>query len=70
MFETNQNMAERVLRALIAVVLLPAPFIVDQNAYTLAISVIGGILMFNALTGTCMIYRLMGVNTCGLPKGG
>ena len=66
MFETNQNKPERVLRFLIAVVLLPAPFIVEQNAYTLAVADVGAILLFNALSGTCMTYTAYGVNTCKL----
>lgn len=64
MFETNQNKPERVLRFLIAIVLLPAPFIVEQNAYTLAVAGVGAILLFNALSGTCMTYKAFGVNTC------
>jgi len=32
--------------------------------YTLIISAIGGILMFNALSGVCMIYKVLGVDTC------
>ena len=68
MFETNQNKPERILRFLIALVLLPAPFLVEQNAYTFAVAAIGAILLFNALTGTCMTYKMFGVNTCSLPK--
>ena len=67
MFETNQNKPERILRFLIAVVLLPAPFVVGQSAYTVAVAVVGAILLFNALTGTCMTYKMFGVNTCKLP---
>lgn len=68
MFETNQNKAERVLRGLIAAALLPAPFVLEQNAYTIGLGIIGGILIFNALTGTCMTYKALGVTTCDLPK--
>ena len=68
MFETNQNKPERVLRFLISIVLLPAPFVLEQNTYTIAIAVIGGILLFNALSGACMTYKMFGVNTCSLPQ--
>ena len=67
-FETNQNKAERILRGLISLVLLPAPFVLEQNAYTIGIGVVGGILLFNALSGTCMTYKMLGVNTCDVPK--
>ena len=68
MFETNQNKPERILRLLIALVLLPAPLLVESNAYTFAIAGVGAILLFNALTGTCMTYKIFGVNTCRLPN--
>ncbi|HCH66114.1 MAG TPA: hypothetical protein DFR83_25150 [Deltaproteobacteria bacterium] len=67
MFETNQNKPERVLRFLVALVLLPAPVLAGVSAYTIGAAVVGGILAFNALSGTCMTYKAFGVNTCTLP---
>ena len=67
MFETNQNRPERILRLLVALVLLPAPVLAGVSSYTILAAVVGGILAFNALTGTCMTYKLLGVNTCSLP---
>ena len=69
MFETNQNKPERILRSLIALLLLPAPFVVGQNAYTVAVAVLGGILLFNGLSGSCLTYKMLGINTCRLPQG-
>ena len=68
MFEKNQNKAERVLRLLISFVLLPAPLVLEQNAYTIALAAVGGVLLFNALSGSCLTYKALGVNTCELPK--
>ena len=68
MFETNQNTPERVLRFLIAVLLLPAPFVLEQNVYTIVVAGVGGILLFNALSGACMTYKMFGVNTCKIPQ--
>ena len=68
MFETNQNKPERVLRFLLAMVLLPAPFIVGQTAYGVVAGVVGAVLLFNAVSGACMTYKAFGVNTCELPK--
>ncbi len=68
MFETNQNKPERVLRFLVALVLLPAPFLLEQSTYTLIAGGVGAILMFNALSGACMTYKVFGVNTCAVPK--
>ena len=68
MFETNQNKPERVLRFLLAMVLLPAPFIVGQTAYGVVAGVVGAVLLFNAVSGACMTYKAFGVNTCELPR--
>ena len=67
MFETNQNKPERILRILISLVLVPAPFILEQSGYTYVLTGIGLILLFNGLSGTCMTYKIFGVNTCSLP---
>ena len=68
MFETNQNNAERILRILISLVLLPAPFVLDQGVYTYVLTGIGAILLFNGVSGACMTYKMFGVNTCSLPN--
>lgn len=67
MFETNQNKAERILRLLISAALIPAPFLMEPNAYTYVLAGLGGILLFNAVSGACMTYKMFGVNTCSLP---
>jgi len=68
-FETNQNKPERVLRLLVSLVLIPAPLLLEQNTYTIIIGAVGAILLFNAVSGTCMTYKMFGVNTCKLPQG-
>ncbi len=68
MFETNQNKAERVLRALLAAVLLPAPLVSGESPYTFACAGVGAVLLFNAISGACMTYRAFGVNTCRIPE--
>ena len=67
MFSTNQNTPERVLRLILAALLIPAPFVVGQSTYSMVAAGVGGILLFNAVSGACMIYKALGVNTCALP---
>ena len=64
LFVTNQNKSERILRFIISLFLLPATYFVGNSIYSLTLSVIGGILLFNAIVGTCFTYRLFGINTC------
>ena len=68
MLETNQNKAERILRILIALILLPAPFVLAQGIYTYILTAVGAILLFNGVSGACMTYKMFGVNTCSLPN--
>jgi len=65
-FTTNQNKSERVLRLILSVFLIPAPIIYEYNPFSIAQAVVGGILLFNAISGMCVIYRFFGANTCKL----
>ena len=60
----NQNNAERITRFTISLFLLPSPLIFGYEIFPIVQSIVGGILLFNALSGMCTIYRLFGVNTC------
>ncbi len=64
MLKTNQNNAERILRFIVALFLVPAPLVLGSTLYSLLLCSVGVILLFNALVGTCMIYKILGVNTC------
>lgn len=63
-FVKNQNSAERLVRFIVSVFLIPAPLIFEANAFSVVQSIVGGILLFNAFSGTCVIYRFFGANTC------
>ena len=64
MFTTNQNKTERIVRFIISLFLLPTPLILGQSNYSIVLCVLGGILLFNSTVGTCMIYKIFGVDTC------
>ena len=63
-FVKNQNSAERVERFIVSVFLIPAPLIFEANPFSVVQSIVGGILLFNAFSGMCVIYRFFGANTC------
>jgi len=63
-FKTNQNNAERVLRFIVALFLIPSPLIIGFTSYSLLLFGVGCILLFNAVIGTCMIYKVLGIDTC------
>ena len=64
LFKTNQNKSERILRFIISLFLLPTPYILGTSTYSMILCVLGAILLFNSLVGTCYTYRLFGVDTC------
>ena len=67
MLVKNESDKDRIIRAVIAVVLIAFYFAVPSsiNAAIANIGlVVAGDLLFNAVSGTCMIYRAFGINTC------
>ena len=45
-FVKNQNSAERVVRFIVSVFLIPAPLIFEANPFSVVQSIVGGILLF------------------------
>tara|TARA_B100001564_G_C20347150_1_gene537237 strand:- start:287 stop:535 length:249 start_codon:yes stop_codon:yes gene_type:complete len=66
----NQSNNDRIIRAVIAVVLILA-YLAIPSSVNNSVALIGlgvaGVLLFNAISGNCYIYRMLGVNTCPLP---
>ena len=66
MFETNQNMSERIQRLVVSLFMIPGAFLLDYSFYGMILSLVGFILLFNEVVGTCMIYKVLGINTCDI----
>ena len=66
MFETNQNSPERFQRLIVSLFMIPGIFILNYSVYGIILSCVGFILLFNAVVGTCMIYKVLGINTCDI----
>tara|TARA_B100000767_G_C19698341_1_gene507228 strand:- start:558 stop:797 length:240 start_codon:yes stop_codon:yes gene_type:complete len=67
MFVKNESDKDRIIRVTIAVILIGFYFAVPSsvNASIANIGlIVAGVLLFNAVSGTCMIYRALGINTC------
>ncbi len=67
MFVKNESDKDRIIRVVIAVTLIGFYFVAPSsiNASIANIGlVVAGVLLFNAVSGTCMIYRAFGINTC------
>ncbi len=70
---TNQSNNDRIIRAVIAVVLIGTYFAMDFSINAIIanlILMIAAVLLFNAISGNCYIYRIFGINTCKIPESG
>jgi len=65
----NQSDFDRRIRAAVAVILLTFYATTSDQGSTLALSclMVALVLVFNAVSGNCYIYRTLGINTCPLP---
>ena len=62
-FKVNQSKKERLLRFIIGIA-ITIPFFTHRHTFSYVLIVIGGILIFNAISGVCMIYKLFGYSSC------
>ena len=62
----NQSNNDRIIRAVIAAVLILAYLVMPSSINnTIALFGVGvaGVLLFNVISGNCYIYRALGINT-------
>lgn len=64
---TNQSNKDRIIRAAIAFILIGmyfwSPSNINNSIITIGLGV-AAVLIFNAISGNCFIYRTFGINTC------
>lgn len=61
---TNMGSIDRVLRAIVGVVLIALVFVGPQTAW----GWIGVIPLLTAFVGSCPLYSILGIKTCPLKK--
>ena len=66
---TNLGKVDRLIRFVVAILLISAPYLVDMAnwnnpAMRWGVPMVGVVLVLTALLRCCPIYRLFGVNTC------
>lgn len=62
----NVGKADRVIRVVVGLVLLSLPFWVDGSWRWLGL--IGLIPLLTGLMGSCLLYSMLGLNTCPMRK--
>jgi hypothetical protein len=67
MFEKNESTADRLVRTVAGAALLVVSFaslgVTSGKPLGILAAVIGAVLLFTAATGSCLLYRLVGLNT-------
>jgi len=59
----NEGTLDRVLRALLGLALVAAGYFSPGGTVAIVLYVLGAMSIFTAITGFCMLYKLLGVNT-------
>jgi hypothetical protein len=62
----NEGTADRVIRIVIGLALLSLTLVGPQTLW----GYVGIVPLATGLFGFCPLYRIIGVNTCGLPTAG
>jgi hypothetical protein len=60
----NEGAVDRVIRVVLGVVLISLAFVGPMTPF----GWIGVIPLLTGLVGSCPLYRLVGINTCGINK--
>jgi len=61
---TNEGTADRVIRVVVGLGILSLIFVGPKSLWGL----IGFVPLLTGLVGFCPLYRLVGMNTCAVPK--
>ncbi len=59
----NENTLDRVIRLIVGLALLGVS-LMTAGALKIVLIIVAAIALFTALTGFCLLYRLLGIKTC------
>ncbi len=59
----NESKLDRIVRAIAGIATVGAGFLLG-GTLGVVLYVVGGVLLFTAATGFCLLYTLFGISTC------
>jgi hypothetical protein len=62
----NEGNLDRILRAVVGAAVISLVFVGPQSAW----GWVGLVPLITGLVGTCPVYSLLGINTCGIKQSG
>ena len=69
MLSKNMGQTDRIIRAIVGVVLLILAFTALSGGWAWVAGIVAVALLGTAAMGSCPPYTLLGINTCGTKKG-
>ncbi|MHB1662181.1 MAG: YgaP family membrane protein [bacterium] len=66
MFKKNEGATDRIIRAILGIIILVIGIYQVKSLLVLGIIliVVGAVLIITAITGFCLLYTLLGISTC------
>jgi UPF0716 family protein affecting phage T7 exclusion len=65
----NVGTIDRLIRLILASALFYfGLFVYSSSALGIGLTIAGTVLVITALAGSCLLYRLLGINTCNLQQ--
>jgi hypothetical protein len=68
MFKTNVGGADRILRIVVGLALIAGFFAVPDTGWRWVMLAAGVMALFTGVTRSCLMYQLIGVNTCPMKR--
>jgi hypothetical protein len=59
----NEGRTDRIIRAVVGIILLVITFLIDPMAWKIVLWVVSGILLLTAAIGFCPLYFILHLNT-------
>ena len=59
----NEGGIDRIVRAIVGIVLITAAFLLDANGLTVVFYFVGVAFIITAITGFCAFYKITGIDT-------
>ncbi|MGC8870304.1 MAG: YgaP family membrane protein [Brevinematia bacterium] len=63
MLKVNESLLDRIIRAVLALILIVVGVFFTSGVLQIVLIVVGGILALTAITGFCLLYSIFGICT-------
>jgi len=66
----NIGAVDRIIRAVLGAIFVLSFFFLKSSLFKIILLILGIVLVFTAITGFCVLYKVLGISTCPLKEGG